>query len=223
MSVNSLASSPVSPPAFRMLTHWLCSDRSGQRAAAPGRPGWPARPDPTAGAAAPAHPSDQASSPHLPSRYRSRRHNPPSRCAVPAAAVRPAAGERAWQARAARQGPAARLARLARACSVCGSCRYSLPAMARQPCRDASGRPTADKPDGRSHEEQGEREEPAAFDPLERPEPAAWIVGGQLRKPVMEEILHGQSRAGVEGPGWNTSGVTARTPTRPRLCWIATG
>src|SRR5580704_18844316 len=45
-----------------------------------------------------------------------------------------------------------------------------------------SGRVPADEPDGGGDEQERQREQPAALDPLERPEPAARLVARQLRK-----------------------------------------
>src|ERR1022692_30305 len=62
----------------------------------------------------------------------------------------------------------------------------------RQPApAGASGRATADEPDGRGDEQQREREQPAALDPLERPEPAVGLVSGQLGVAVLDEVAHG--------------------------------
>src|ERR1022692_2006028 len=77
----------------------------------------------------------------------------------------------------------------------------------RQPApAGASGRATADEPDGRGDEQQREREQPAALDPLERPEPAVGLVSGQLGVAVLDEVAHGGDagpggRPGLELPG----------------------
>ena len=52
-----------------------------------------------------------------------------------------------------------------------------------------SGRTAADQPDGGGDEQEREREQPAALDPLERPEPAGRLIARQLRKAVVEEVL----------------------------------
>src|SRR5580700_12045327 len=58
--------------------------------------------------------------------------------------------------------------------------------------RPGSGGAPADQPDGRGDEQYRQREQPAALDPLEWPEPAAWLVAGPQRVPVLDEVLvHG--------------------------------
>jgi hypothetical protein len=69
------------------------------------------------------------------------------------------------------------------------------------PGAGGSGRAAADEPDGRGDEEQGEREQPAAFDELEWPEPAGRLVVGPLRVAVLGEALPNKSRlAELAGP-----------------------
>src|SRR5580693_9655247 len=53
----------------------------------------------------------------------------------------------------------------------------------------ASGRAAADQPDGRGDEQHRQREQPAALDPLEWPEPAARLVPRPLRVSVLGEVL----------------------------------
>src|SRR5579872_6830510 len=50
-----------------------------------------------------------------------------------------------------------------------------------------SGRPAADQPDGRGDEQHRQREQPAALDPLERPELTGRMVAGPLRVAVRSE------------------------------------
>ena len=50
-----------------------------------------------------------------------------------------------------------------------------------------SGHPTANQPDGHGHEQHRKREQPAALDPLERPEVAGRLVVGPLRVAVLDE------------------------------------
>src|ERR1022692_3714328 len=52
-----------------------------------------------------------------------------------------------------------------------------------------SGRPAADQPDGRGDEQHCQREQPAALDPLEWPEPAARLIARPLRVSVLGEVL----------------------------------
>src|SRR5579872_2290180 len=57
--------------------------------------------------------------------------------------------------------------------------------------RAASGRAALDEPDGGGQEEQREGEQPAALDPLERPEAAGGLVASPLRVAVLHEVPHG--------------------------------
>src|ERR1700722_11002181 len=53
-----------------------------------------------------------------------------------------------------------------------------------------SGRAAADQPDGGGEEQQRQGEQPAALDPLERPEPASRLVPGPVRVAVLGEVLN---------------------------------
>ena len=53
-----------------------------------------------------------------------------------------------------------------------------------------SGGAAADQPDGRGDEQDRQREQPAALDPLEWPEPAARLVADPVRVAVLGEIAH---------------------------------
>ena len=75
------------------------------------------------------------------------------------------------------------LAALAAACWRSGAQRAGREAI-------ASGGAAADQPDGRDDEQQGERQQPAALDELERPEPAGRLVARHLREAVLDEVLH---------------------------------
>ena len=52
-----------------------------------------------------------------------------------------------------------------------------------------SGRPAADEPDCRGDQQRREREQPAALDPLECPEPAGRLVAGPVRIAVSGHAL----------------------------------
>src|SRR5580698_3442479 len=63
------------------------------------------------------------------------------------------------------------------------------PAAARSQPSISSDRTAADQPDGRRDEQHRQREQPAALDPLERPEPADRLVAGPLRVALPDETL----------------------------------
>src|SRR5579871_6901964 len=63
-----------------------------------------------------------------------------------------------------------------------------LPESAVSDASAASGCAAADQPDGRGDEQHRQREQPAALDPLKRPEPAARLVPRPLRVPVPGEV-----------------------------------
>ena len=71
--------------------------------------------------------------------------------------------------------------------------------------RAASGGAAADQPDGCGDEHCGQRELPAALDPLEWPEPAGRMVNGPLRVAVPGEALCEcfQRNACLARPRWN--------------------
>src|SRR5580700_2364384 len=52
-----------------------------------------------------------------------------------------------------------------------------------------SGCPAADQPDGRGDEQHRQREQPAALDPLEGPEPAARLIARPVRVSVLGEVV----------------------------------
>ena len=53
-----------------------------------------------------------------------------------------------------------------------------------------SGRPVADQPDGGRDEQRGQAEQVAALDPLEWPEPAAWLVAHPVLVAVLGDVAH---------------------------------
>src|SRR3984885_10074202 len=55
---------------------------------------------------------------------------------------------------------------------------------------DVSGRAAADQPDGGGEEQHRQRVQPAALDPLERPEAAAPLIPRPVRVAVLGEVLH---------------------------------
>ena len=61
--------------------------------------------------------------------------------------------------------------------------------------RCPSGRAAADQPDGGGDEQHRQHEQPAALDPLERPEPAAGLVAAPRRVAVLGEALRGRAIA----------------------------
>src|ERR1700733_9475216 len=63
-----------------------------------------------------------------------------------------------------------------------------------------SGWPVADQPDGRGDEQHRQREQPAALDPLERPEPAGRLIAGPLRVAVRGEALRECSKRRLARP-----------------------
>src|SRR3984957_12719617 len=69
--------------------------------------------------------------------------------------------------------------------------RYSLNGLLRVRLRsgDASGRAAADQPDGRGDKQHRQREQPAALDPLEWPEPAARLIPRPIRISVLGEVV----------------------------------
>ena len=56
--------------------------------------------------------------------------------------------------------------------------------------RGGSGGAAADQPDGRGDEQDRQREQPAALDPLEWPEPAAGLVAHPERVAVLGKVAH---------------------------------
>src|SRR6516162_2250300 len=74
------------------------------------------------------------------------------------------------------------------ACCTASS-RQSARRISRAELASRSGRAAADQPDGRGDEQHRQREQPAALDPLERPEPAGGLIAGPLRVAVLSEAL----------------------------------
>src|SRR5579864_163894 len=73
----------------------------------------------------------------------------------------------------------------------------------------ASGHPTADQPDGHGNEQHRQREQPAALDPLERPEVAGRLVVRPLRVAVL-----GETRRWAKGASYGYSAARSRNERR---------
>ena len=128
----------------------------------------------------------------------------------PSASSRPRASRRSararwrrarWPARSATRWPP-------RSACGCGTCRSPATRSSRRsrradprPSAEAgSGRPAADQPDGRGDEQHRQREQPAALDPLEWPEPAGRLVARPLRVAVLGEALRESTTWVCRGP-----------------------
>ena len=75
--------------------------------------------------------------------------------------------------------------------------------------RLTSGHPTADQPDGHGNEQHRQREQPAALDPLERPEVAGRLVVRPLRVAVL-----GETRRWAKGALYGYSAARSRNERR---------
>src|SRR5580658_7291134 len=82
--------------------------------------------------------------------------------------------------------------------------------------RRRSGGPAADQPYGHGDEQHGQRQQPATLDPLEWPEPAGWLVAGQLRVAVLGEALREGSQRGL-GEGAHGKGAALLEETVGRV------